>query len=331
VGRSIDVGGPQVRVLITGITGFVGSHLADALIKNPALSLFGVVRNPDKLMPGLRGQLTYYVGDLESESFVRHVLEEVQPQAIYHLAGQAFVPMAWSHPWQTFQTNILPQLNLFTGLIELDLRPRFLSVGSAKVYGQHVGSELPINEDAPLQPDSPYGVSKAAQDLMAQQYFLSHQMPVIRVRPFNHIGPRQAAHFVTATFAQQIALAEAGLSEPIIRVGNLSAQRDFTDVRDVVRAYRLLIEKGPPGEAYNIASGKATTVQEVLNRLLSLSTTEIQVIHDQARLRPIDQPVSYGAIDKIERDVGWQPEISLDDSLKDILAYWRQQVATKKM
>ena len=317
-----------MRVLITGVTGFVGSYLADALIDDPAQKLFGVIRDPEKLRPGLQGQLTCYVGDLESESFVYHVLKEVQPQVIYHLAGQAFVPTAWSHPWQTFQTNVLPQLNLFKSLIDLNLRPRFLSVSSAKVYGQVAESHMPIKEDAPLWPDSPYGVSKATQDLMAHQYYLSHHMPIIRVRPFNHIGPRQAAHFVTATFAQQIALAEAGRSEPVIQVGNLTVQRDFTDVRDVVRAYRLLIEKGLAGEAYNIASGKAIAIEQILNKLLNLSTIEIQVVQDEARMRPADQPVSYGDIKKIARDVGWQPDISLDDSLNDILAYWRQQVAT---
>lgn len=315
-----------MQVLITGITGFVGSYLASSLARRQDLVLYGVVRNPEKMRPALQEQVTCFTGDLESATFVSEVLSRVKPQAIYHLAGQAFVPTAWSQPWQTFRTNVLPQLNLLKGLVDLGLKARFLSIGSSKVYGPVSEKELPIKEDLLLSPDSPYGVSKATQDLMAQQYYFSHHLPVIRARPFNHIGPRQRANFVTASFARQIALAEAGLAEPLIRVGNLSVKRDFTDVRDVVRAYILLMEKGRPGEAYNVGSGKAVTVQEVLERLLGCSQIPINVEQDPSRMRPADQPVSYGDISKIEWEVGWQPEIALEKSLQQILDYWRRQV-----
>lgn len=319
-----------VRVLITGVTGFVGGYLATVLAQNADLILYGVARNPAKLLPELRSRITCFSGDLTSPTLVQEVLQETKPAMIYHLAGQASVPTAWSDPWQTFQANVLPQLNLLQNLVDLGLEAQFLSVTSSKVYGSVSETQLPIGEDTPLCPDSPYGVSKASQDLMALQYYLSHQLPIIRARPFNHIGPRQGANFVTASFARQIALAEAGKLSPVVRVGNLSVQRDFTDVQDVVRAYVLLVARGRAGEAYNIGSGRAVTVQYILDVLLSLSTIKITVEEDPARMRLSDQPVSYGDISKIRRETGWQPEIHLEESLRQILNYWRQQVAIEK-
>jgi len=316
-----------VRVLITGITGFVGQHLAQMLLAEQSVILFGAARNLSKLSPELRRQTTCFEGNLQSKAFVVSVLQQAQPTHIYHLAGQASEPQAWSSSWDTFQTNLLPQLNLFQGMLELQLQSRFLSVGSSKVYGAATLQELPINEEKAFMPDSPYGVSKAAQDLMAQQYYLSHQLPIIRVRPFNHIGPGQSSDYVTASFARQIALAEAGLSDPNIQVGNLSAKRDFTDVRDVVAAYLLLMAQGTPGQAYNIGSGNAVAIQTILDTLLTYSQIKIETEQDLARMRPVDQPISYGDIQKINRELGWQPKISLEESLCQILNYWRQQVS----
>ena len=187
-------------------------------------------------------------------------------------------------------------------------------------------TQMPITEIADLCPNNPYGVSKAAQDMMARQYFLSHSLPVISARPFNHIGPRQTPEFVTASFAQQIALVEAGKVEPIIRVGNLDAKRDFTDVRDVIAAYLLLMDRGTPGEAYNIGSGQAVSIQKILDILLDLSEADIQVEKDPARMRPVDYPINYTSIQKITEIVGWQPKITLRESLSDILNFWRTQV-----
>ena len=307
-----------MRVLITGITGFAGSYLADALKNDPSVMLFGVARQPANLLPELHGQVHCFMGDLLSTEFVQTVLREVQPEVVYHLAGQASVAAAWSQPWQTMQTNLQPQLNLLEGLISLQMSPHFLSVTSSKVYGDITAAEMPLTEETPLCPDNPYGVSKAAQDLMAQQYHLSHRLPIIRVRPFNHIGPRQSDDFVTAAFARQIAMIEAGLLPPVVRVGNLTAQRDFTDVRDIVRGYIRLIEAGQPGEVYNLGSGRAVAIEQILTTLLDFSQIDIQVEQDPARMRPVDQPISYGAIDKIEQQLGWQPQIDLKTSLQEM-------------
>jgi GDP-4-dehydro-6-deoxy-D-mannose reductase len=327
----LTVGGDFVRVLITGFAGFAGGHLATYLSQDKTLTLYGVDRYPPtRLPPDLQESVTCFVGDLQSEAFVREVLREVRPDVIYHLAGQAFVPTAWSGPWETFQNNVLPQFHLFKGVIELDLHPRFLSVTSGKLYGYVPPELMPIKESTPLRPDNPYDLSKVTQDLMAQQYYLSHKLSIVRARPFNHIGPRQSPNFVTAAFARQIAMAEAGLSQPVVKVGNLSAARDFTDARDVARAYAMLIQKGRPGEAYNIGSGRAVEVQHILDVLVGLSSIKVIVEQDPARMRPADQPISYGDISKIKAEVGWQPEIPLEQSLADILAYWRAEVAVEE-
>ncbi len=186
---------------------------------------------------------------------MRHILAEVKPEAIYHLAGQAFVPTSWSSPWETFENNVLPQLNILQAMLAQGSKARLLVVASNEVYGHVSVDKLPVNEEMPMRPDNPYGVSKVAQDVLALQYHLSHGVDVLRVRAFNHIGPRQSPVFVAASFAKQIAEIEAGLREPVLHVGNLEAQRDFTDVVDVMRAYALLVEHGQSGEAYNVGTG----------------------------------------------------------------------------
>lgn len=317
-----------MRILITGVTGFAGGYLASHLAQNKSAELFGADIHP-RILPELKDRVALFVGDLQSPEYVTDTLKQVRPDAIYHLAGQPFVPTAWSNPWQTIQLNVLPQLNLIKGLIELEMNPRFLSVTSGKMYGLVSDELIPLKEETPFQPDNPYDLSKVTQDLMAQQYFLSHQLNIIRARPFNHIGPRQTSRFVAAAFAEQIARVEAGLSEPVIRVGNLAVARDFSDVQDIVRAYRLLVEKGRPGEAYNIGSGRAVEVQHILDVLLSLSDTEIKIEPDPSRMRPVDQPVSYGDNTKIKTETGWQPEIPLEESLRNILDFWRRIVAAE--
>ncbi|HEY85041.1 MAG TPA: NAD-dependent epimerase/dehydratase family protein [Chloroflexi bacterium] len=314
-----------MRVLITGINGFAGGYLATYLNQKQSTTLYGIDISPKGL--GSEFEAEVFVGDLLDEAFVKKVLAQIRPDAIYHLAGQASVSSAWTQPWRTFELNVHPQLNLFKGMAELGLETRFLSVTSSKVYSHACNAKVPFVEDEPICPDNPYSLSKVTEDLMAFQYHLSHNLRVIRARPFNHIGPRQRPDFVTAAFARQIALAEAGLTPPLVKVGNLSAARDFSDVRDVVRAYVMLIEKGRPGEAYNIGSGRAVVIQDILDKLIALSRIEIKVEQDPERMRPVDQILSYGDTGKIKREIGWQPEIPLEDTLANILNYWRKQTS----
>jgi GDP-4-dehydro-6-deoxy-D-mannose reductase len=254
------------------------------------------------------------------------LLEDIQPEAIYHLAGQAFVPTAWVDPWRTFESNIHPQLNILQAIIEQHLPTRLLVVASNEVYGHVQADQLPVNEETPMRPDNPYGVSKVAQDVLALQYHLSHGLDIIRARSFNHIGPRQSPFFVASSFAKQIAEIEAGLSTPVILVGNLEAQRDFTDVTDVARAYALLVEHGQTGEAYNIGTGRPYSIRYLLEVLLSYTAATIEIRQDSERMRPSDVPLIYADNSKLRQQTGWQPTCKFEDSLRRVLDYWRQAV-----
>jgi GDP-4-dehydro-6-deoxy-D-mannose reductase len=250
----------------------------------------------------------------------------VRPDAIFHLAGQSNVPRSFAEPAQTLTTNVLAQLNLFQAALRLKQNPLFLVVCSNEIYGRVTPGDLPIDEDAPLRPVSPYAVSKAAQDLLAYQYYISHKLRTIRLRPFNHIGPRQAEQFVASAFAAQIARIEAGGQEPLLRVGDLAAERDFTDVRDMVRAYALAAQHGEPGQAYNIGSGRTVSIRWLLDTLLAFSTRDIAVEPDPARMRPADVPRVACDSRRFRERTGWAPQISLEQTLHDILEYWRDRV-----
>ncbi|RME78216.1 MAG: SDR family oxidoreductase [Chloroflexi bacterium] len=313
-----------MRALITGVTGFAGSHLAEMLVSQND-EVIGVARHPRATLDWLQNRITLVFADLQHPGVVRDLLDHHRPDVVYHLAGQAFVPLSWRDPWDTLQNNIRPQLNLLQSLVDLKLDTRLLVVTSNQVYGHVTQSDLPVAEDAPFRPDNPYGVSKAAQDLLGLQYFQSHGVNVLRARPFNHIGPRQSPMFVAASFARQIARIEAGLSEPVIKVGNLEARRDFTDVVDVVRAYTLLARHGQPGEAYNIGVGRAYSIQYLLDTLLSFTTRSIEVCPDADRMRPADVPVIYADNRKLREATGWKPTISFEDSLLRVLEYWRSE------
>ena len=316
------------RAFITGIAGFAGSHLAEHLLGmglevSGASLPAGGTANVDHLGDAIR----LYPGDLSDAAWVRSVLAEVRPDYVFHLAAQAAVPTALAAPAQTLVNNIVGQLNLLEALRALSLSPRVLIIGSADEYGLVRPEELPIRETNPLRPNNPYAVSKIAQDFLGYQYFLSHGLPVVRLRPFNHIGPRQGPGFVVADFARQIAEAEAGLRPPIVRVGNLTARRDFSDVRDIVRGYALALERGEPGEVYNLGSEQAWSIRQVLDTLLGLSRVPLAVEPDPARLRPSDVPVVVSDCSKFRAQTGWHTTYSLVASLRDILDYWREQVA----
>ncbi len=315
-----------MKALITGIAGFAGSHLAEYLLAHTDLEVCGVIHRRDDNIAHLRDRLTLFRGDLRDYDFVSGILAQARPDFIFHLAAQAFVPASWRDPWDTLESNIRSQLNVLRAAVELGLEAKILVVGSNEEYGLVRPEDLPLRETAPLRPDSPYGVSKVAQDMLGLQYHLSHGLHTVRVRPFNHIGPRQSERFVASAFAKQIAEVEAGLRPPVVKVGNLSAKRDFTDVRDVVRAYWLILNQGEPGEVYNIGSGVPRSIRELLDILLGLSKVEISVEQDPSRLRPSDVPVSYCDFTKLRERTGWQPTIPFEESLRDVLNYWREKV-----
>jgi GDP-4-dehydro-6-deoxy-D-mannose reductase len=254
-------------------------------------------------------------------------LKEVRPDRIFHLAAESFVPTSWGAPGETLTTNILSELHLFEAMRECRLKDTRIQVaGSSEEYGMVLSTEIPIRETNPLRPLSPYAVSKVGQDLLGYQYFKSYGMHVVRTRGFNHTGPRRADVFVTSNFARQIAEVEKGLKKPVIHVGNLDAIRDFTDVRDTVRGYWLSLEKGEPGEVYNIASGKGYTIREVLEILLGFTDVKIKVERDPERMRPSDVPVLIGDSSKFSSCTGWKPTIPFERTLKDLLDYWRKRL-----
>lgn len=316
----------RLRALITGINGFAGSHLADFLLTQPNIELFGGVFGDCDNIVHLDGRARFVEGDLTDPSFADALLREVRPDRIYHLAGQAFPPASWQDPWATLEINVRAQVNLLHSAARAESRARVLVIGSLEEYGRIDPGALPVTEQTPFRPDSPYGVSKITQDLLGLQYFLSHSLHVVRVRPSNHIGPRQNDQFVTSNFARQIAEIEAGRHAPVLQVGNLDAKRDFTDVRDMVRAYALALERGAAGQVYNIGRGRAWPIREVLDLLLAQSRAEIRIEQDPARLRPSDTPVLYCDASKFQQATGWEPAIPLEASLRDILDYWRQKV-----
>jgi len=313
------------RVLVTGVTGFAGSHLVDYLLERGDCEIFGILRwrSPTENIEHFRNRITLLECDLRDASSTRDTLEQVRPEYVFHLAAQSFVPTSWTAPSESLTTNVLGQVNIFEAVRRMGLTCRIQLACSSEEYGLVHPDELPIRESNPLRPLSPYAVSKVAQDLLGYQYWMSWKLDVVRTRGFNHEGPRRGPVFVASDFAKQIADIEKGRKEPVLHVGNLEAKRDFTDVRDMVRAYWLALEKCEPGEVYNICSGKAWSIQEVLDRLLGMTKTKIEVRQDGGRLRPSDVPVLLGDYSKFNRATGWNPTIPFEQTLADMLDHWR--------
>ncbi len=314
-----------MRALITGIAGFVGSHLAEAIQVETDWEVWGAVIGSVERANAISGA-KMLTTDLREPDQARVLVETARPDVVFHLAAQAFVPLSWADPWGTYETNIRSQLNLLDVLSRLSSTARVLIVSSNEVYGYARAEDLPLNENAPLRPNNPYSVSKLAQDFMGLQYFLDRQMPIIRVRPFNHIGPRQNERFVAPSFAKQIVEIERGGREPVLRLGNMAAQRDFSDVRDIVRAYILAIKQGEPGEVYNIGTGRAHSVREMLDIMLAHSPVRITEETDSAKFRPSDTPISYADPAKFKRQTGWEPRFSFEQTCVDILNDWRGRI-----
>ncbi len=319
----------MLKVLITGVTGFAGSHLAELCIERGDVELFGTARWRSRMdnIEHIVDHMELYDCDLKDAVAVRHCLAEVRPDYIFHLAAQSFVPTSWKAPVETMMTNVVGEINLFEAMRELKLfDTRIQLAGSSEEYGMVYEDEIPIKETNPLRPLSPYGVSKVAQDLLGYQYHQSYGLFIIRTRGFNHTGPRRGDVFVSSNFSRQIATIEKGKKEPVIEVGNLEARRDFTDVRDTVRGYWLSLEKGEAGEVYNLGSGKDVTIRHMLDILLSMSDIDIEVRQDPSRMRPSDVEVLLADKTRFTSLTGWKAEIPLEKTLEDLLDYWRERV-----
>jgi len=339
-----------LRVLITGLTGFAGSHMADMLLERPNVEVFGNYRRRSRLdnvahlrdklhmiEPGVAdertiqkdfrtGKINIIDCDLLDPFSVSKMIGAVRPDRIFHLAAQSHVPTSWSSPSSTLQDNVIGQLNLFEAVRTVGIDPLIQIAGSSEEYGMVYPDEVPMKESNPLRPLSPYAVSKVAQEMLAYQYHQSYGIRSITSRGFNHSGPRRGENFVDSSFAKQIAEIEKGIVEPVIHVGDLTSKRDFTDVRDMVRAYWLLLEKGRPGEVYNIGSGHTRPMQEVLDLLLGMSKVDVEVRVDPTRLRPSDVMILWADSSKFTDATGWKPTIPYKQTLRDLLDYWRERV-----
>lgn len=317
-----------MRVLITGIAGFAGSHLVEYLLTETNWEVGGVVRpsGDRRHIAHLLPQLKLFPGDVSDHRFLAEAFAEWRPDYVVHLAAQSAPSLAWSQARETLTTNVVGQYNVLEAVARVAPEAVVLVVGSGDEYGVVHADELPVTENNPLRPNSPYAVSKVTQDMLGYQFFVSRRLHTVRVRPFNHIGPRQGEAFVTASFARQIAEIEVGKRPAILTVGNLEARRDFCDVRDVVRAYHLALVRGIAGEVYNIGSGVSHRVSDLLYWLLQETNAQISVERDEARFRPSDVPDLVCDASKFREHTGWSPTIAIENSLADVLDYWRDRV-----
>ena len=313
------------RVLVTGVTGFAGSHLVDYLLTRADCQIFGIQRwrSRTENIEHFREKITLLECDLRDAASTRDTIEKIKPDWIFHLAAQSFVPTSWTAPTESLTTNVLGQVNLFEAVRHVGIKPRIQLACSSEEYGMVFPNETPIKETNPLRPLSPYAVSKVAQDLLGYQYWMSWKLDCVRTRGFNHEGPRRGPVFVASDFAKQIAEIEKGRRPAVLSVGNLDAKRDFTDVRDIVKGYWLALEKCDPGEVYNLCSGRAWSIREVLDLLLGMTKSKIEVRHDPARLRPSDVPILLGDNSKFVAATGWKPTIPFEQTLRDMLDFWR--------
>lgn len=317
-----------MKYLITGITGFAGSHLAEYLLTRGDGEVHGTARwrSRTENIEHLGSRITLHQCDMRDATAMFGLIRALHPDRTYHLAAQSYVPMSWVAPAETLSTNIIGQSNLFEAVRAAGYDCRIQIAGSSEEYGKVLPAEAPIKESNPLRPLSPYGVSKVAQDLMGYQYHESYGMHIVRTRGFNHTGPRRGEVFVTSNFARQLAEIEKGKRPPVIYVGNLEAVRDFTDVRDTVVAYYLVLEKGAPGDVYNVATGKGWRIREMLDILISLAKVKVKVEQDPKRMRPSDVELLLGDPAKLKKDTGWEPRYKFEQTMKDLLDYWRARV-----
>lgn len=313
--------------LITGIAGFVGSHMAELLLTK-GHEIYGLTRHRSKMdhLLEIKDQIHFEDADLLDFSSLYTVINKLKPDYIFHLAAQSFVPSSWTSPSATLDVNIVGSANLFEAVRQSGLDPVVQIACSSEEYGMVYENELPIKETNPLRPLSPYAVSKAGMDLLGYQYHQSYKTRIIRTRGFNHTGPRRGDTFAESNFAKQIALIEKGKQEPVIMVGNLEARRDYTDVRDMVKGYLLSVEKCDAGDVYNICTGHAEKIGDVLQMLLAMSKVKVTIQEDASRMRPSDVPVLIGDNTKFVAKTGWKAEIPFEKTMTDLLNYWRDRV-----
>jgi GDP-4-dehydro-6-deoxy-D-mannose reductase len=318
--------GPGVRVmriLITGVTGFAGSYLAEALLAD-GVELHGTSATADAALPSsLKDRVTIHVGDLTEPAHLSSLLHSTNPEQIYHLAGYASAGQSFQEPEAAWLGNATLSERLFEAVLNWGGAPRILHVSSALIYAPADPPDRPLNESAPIDPKSPYAASKAAADRMAEEFARNRGLDIVRVRPFNHIGPRQSPQFAVGTFAQQLARIEAGKAPPRLETGDLTARRDFTDVRDMVHAYIALMKDGVRGEAYNVGSGSAVSMTHVLDLMRAECRIPVEVVTQPSRLRSTDVSVLVADSTKVRRATGWSPRIPLERTLHDTLEYWR--------
>jgi len=316
------------KILITGITGFAGSHLAEYLLSQNENEIVGVHSSDRNInnIEGFKDKIHLIKIDLNNTEDTARIVSEQKPEVIFHLAASADVGKSFKDPLGFLNNNTNSQLNILEAVKKAGLETKIIVISSAQVYGYISADNIPTNEKTPLKPDSPYSVSKITQEYLALQYYYTYKLPVVILRPFNHLGPRLAPVFAISRFAKLIAEIEKGKSEPVLTVGNLSAKRDFTDVRDMAKAYALSADKCALGEVYNIGTGVSFTIAELLDKLLSLSKTKIEIKTDQSLLRPSDNPELRADASKFMTETDWKPEISTDQTLKDVLDYWRDIV-----
>ena len=321
-----------MKLLITGITGFVGSHLAEYCLKKTNVQVYGIKRwrSPLDNLSGIENKVKLIDCDLRDENSVVLAVQKIKPERIFHLAAQSYVQSSYTAPRDTLETNIIGTLNILEAVRCVGIDPLIHICSSSEVYGQVHENEIPITENNSLRPQSPYAVSKVGEDLLSYQYFKSYKLRTIRTRAFTHTGPRRGAVFAESSFAKQIAEIEAGNKEPVIYVGNLDSVRTFMDVRDIVNAYWLALEKGIPGEVYNIGGEVTMKVGDMLNTLLASSPVgkKIKVEVDAKLLRPSDVTLQIPSTEKFRGQTGWKPTIPFEKTMIDLLDYWR--VMTKR-
>ncbi|MBX0331093.1 GDP-mannose 4,6-dehydratase [Oscillochloris sp. ZM17-4] len=316
-----------MRVFITGVTGPVGSFLADHLLTIPGLDIhvFKRWRSDPRPIAHLLGRVTVHEGDIEDAFAVDAAVRAAAPERVFHLAAQSYPSASWQAPVLTMRANVEGTLNLLEALRRHAPAARTHIAGTSAEYGFVRPDEVPIGEGHPLRPGSPYGVSKVAAELTGLQYHDNFGMHILVTRSFNHVGPRQGDRCSIQTFCRQMAEIEAGLQPPALLVGNLEPRRDFTHTRDVARALWLLIERGAPGEVYNLCSGRATRIGDIVQMVVERGRVPVEVRQDPARLRPSDEPILQGDNRKLREATGWEPTIGMEEIVDELLEYWRDQ------